>query len=96
MMCKHSGHLHQQVVYVGIRFDMMSFCVGHDTEQDRHAAPGCLAADELPVLAPNSDRSNRTFAQIVVNRKPAIRGVGVQCSPVLASVLDCPGGLRFG
>ncbi|MEY3460084.1 MAG: hypothetical protein RL215_3241 [Planctomycetota bacterium] len=32
VICKQPGHLHQQVVYAGIRFDRMSFCVGHDTE----------------------------------------------------------------
>ena len=78
----------QQFTQVGPRFDPVTLGAGEDREQDGRARPGLLAAQEQPVFSPDRLVTERSFADVVVDRQPTVLGVATECSPLIAGVPD--------
>src|SRR3954469_23280788 len=76
----------QQFTQVGPRFNTMALGAGEDREQDGRAGPGLLTAQEQPVLSPNRLVTERSFADIIVDRQPTILRVTTECLPLIAGV----------
>src|SRR4051812_16863687 len=62
----------QQLTQVGPRFNTMALGTGEDREQDGRAGPGVLTAQEQPVFSPDRLVTQRSFADIIVDRQPTI------------------------
>ncbi len=60
----------QQLTQIGPRFDAVALGTGEDREQDGRSRPGLRAAQEQPVLAPDRLVTQRSLADIVVDRYP--------------------------
>ena len=78
----------QQFTQIGPRFDAVTLGAGEDREQDGRARPGLLAAQEQPVFSPDRLVTERSFADVIVDRQPTILRVTTECLPLIAGVPD--------
>jgi hypothetical protein len=78
----------QQFTQVGPRFNPVTLGASEDRKQDGRAGPGLLAAQEQPVFSSDRLVTERSFADVVVDRQPTILRVTTECLPLIAGVPD--------
>ena len=78
----------QQFTQVGPRFDAMALGAGEDREQDGRAGPGLPAAQKQPIFSADRLMTQRSFADIIVNRQSTILRVAAKRLPLVAGIPD--------
>ena len=66
----------------------MALGAGEDREQDGRAGPSLLTAQEQPVFSSDRLVTQRSFADIIIDRQPTILRVTAECLPLIAGVPD--------
>jgi hypothetical protein len=78
----------QQFTQIVPRFDAVTLGAGEDCERDGRAGPGLPAAHEQPVFFSRSPVTERSFADVNVDRQSTTLRVTTERLPLIAGVSE--------
>jgi len=85
---RHRRHAGQDAAEVGLGIDAMAFGAGDEAVERGGALGRFVVAGEAPVLAADPHPPQGAFGGVVVDVEEALRGVDVQCLPLVKHVAD--------
>ena len=88
LLHRHGRHAGQDAAEIGLGIEAMTFGTGDEAVERGGPLGGEVMAGKQPILPSDSDPPQGAFGGVVVDVEEALRGVDLQCLPLVEHVTD--------